>query len=276
MTVSEETLADVAGIEVMNDGVEEAQEIVEATEAPQEEGDYTNEELARAQGWTPKDEFMGKESNWKDADTFLAQNEDNAKIAISQNKRLTEKVAEMHKMMEAMKATNDMRIQAEVEGRVKALEQKRREAFELGQWDEFTEVEKQIKEVVKQPEPVPTLDPVYTDFVSATPWFNRDSVVTNAAVALEAELKHQYPDTSTRLAEVKKRTEAIFSERLGIKPRQQPVTGAAPRRVAKPRSTNGFDTLPADAQAAGKAMVAEGTFKDTAEFATYYNKSMKG
>lgn len=173
-------------------------EVVQTQETKTEqtqERQYSEIELkAIEQGWIPKDEFDGDESEFIDAPEFVRRGELFSKIE-SQSKEL-KKVREA---LEAFKVHHTKVKEMEYERALKALKDARRQAVAEGEHeralaleDKIDEVKAEKEQIIQeanstQPESDDSYSPEFTSWVDRNPWYETNKVMRKTADALGKE-----------------------------------------------------------------------------------------
>jgi hypothetical protein len=93
------------------------------------------------------------------------------------------------------------------------------------------------REANQAPQQLPPPDPIAAAWAVENPWFSTDADLFDFALSRERRLMTKFPDTATRLAEVKKEVMKAFPEKFPNQARQQSQTVARPgtQTTAKPK-----------------------------------------
>lgn len=243
------------------------------------------EARARQMGWTPKDEFKGDPSKWRDAGEFVERGESLLPLVKAQNKRLEAKVAELEKTTRDFAEHLSKTEQRAYDRAIADLRQQRKEALAAGDGDAFDKADEQIeklrrdaeakaaKRADKQADDGP--DPVYTEWESRNLWLKDAKMQAYAESAAEFLRKSGENATGAEFLElVTKEVKARFPEKFTNPRREgaQAVEGAAP---AARRGGKTYADMPADARAACERMAKNGfpgDEKAQAQFKAQYVK----
>jgi hypothetical protein len=252
----------------------ETAEVVE----PAPERDYDAE--AREMGWVPKDEFRGPDDNWRPADEFVKRGEEILPIVNAKNRRLEERLEkqerafeERARRLEAMQQKGLERQKAQFEADQKRIaEQKRIAVSEADSetYDRLDAEEKSLAPPEVEPEPAQqTNSDAETEFAGKNPWYNTDPLARSLAIA-ESQRVAAIPG-STVEQQLKAAEDAVklrFPEHFP-KP-VPPPGGGATHRTATQKRGKGVNDLPPEAVSAAKSFIAQGVYKDMAEYAKDY------
>ena len=271
----------------------EAPEAEEPAAEPSDEGSEAKpepqltelERVASQVGWVPKEQYRGPEDKWRSAEDYLRTG---AEISSEFKQRMEIKDREFNERVrrsEAMAEKALERQKRQLEDHYKA---QLRYAASQGDLETYSAVEKArdqaIESFEKDAEAVRTpsmpqgqqLQPEVVDFIGRNSWFNRDKVMTGAAVALCGELQEQYGDKvplSAIMTMVESQMRENFPHKFSAGTNREP---AGPPRVEggqRPIRTSvkkGWDQLPAEAKAAGTKFISKGLFKDKQAYADDY------
>jgi hypothetical protein len=177
---------------------ENTEVVVEQTpEQKPEQREYTPMEIkAIEQGWIPKEDFDGDESEFIDAPEFVRRGELFHKIE-SQSKE----VKQLRNALEAFKKHHSKVKEAEYERALKSLQDARKQAFVDGEHERAFALEEKIDEIKQEKAEVvrnanePVVEdnaytPEFVNWVSRNSWYENNRVMRKAADALGLEL-HQ-------------------------------------------------------------------------------------
>lgn len=235
------------------------------------------EDIARSVGWTPKENYRGNPDQWRDPVEFLRTGKsthqnlraerDRDRQEFADTIRRTEKMAELaldkqrRSLEEQFKAQlryaasqGDMEVYNAVEkNRDKALED----------FDKETVPVKERKQGAQQPD----IAPETVAFVERhSSWFNKDAVMTGAAVALCGDLQARFPSLplSSVMNMVEESMKAEFPHRFNGSRKMEESRGPAKveggQRPIKTAVKKGWDQLPPEAKQAGKGFIDRGLF----------------
>lgn len=235
----------------LDDAVEPQEPTVQADEAG------SAEDRALTMGWTPKEQFKGDPAKWVDAETFVKRGEEFLPFLKANNKRQEREIAKLREAVDRSVQHISKADQRAYERARRDLEAELERAAEAGDTAGVKAVAKEIvdleKEVVAKPEDQPVWETpagkaALTEFRSGNPWFEKDRVMTAAAVEIAGELAEGgLIEPKAQLAEVSRRMRVEFAHKFTNPRRADPaaVEGAGAGRRT---SAKGYSDLPADAR----------------------------
>lgn len=246
------------------------------------------EQEARQQGWVPKEEFRGKDSDWIDAEIFVQRGKEINPILKKNNERLLREIESQKREMGELRAATEefKKFQKEqyerkataLEGEIKNLREQKKQAISQGDGDLAVNLDDQIDalreekaqakvEAKETPPPAAqqtSIDPEVTEWVSNNKWYSTDVRMAAAANVIAEDIKQSQPWLSGKefLSELDKALEENFtSERLGRSARRKersPVEGVSHGGTTTGRnSKQSYENLPADAKAACDTFVKQ-------------------
>jgi len=259
-------------------------------EEPQKELSET-ERVAIQVGWRPESEWRGPKELWRPAEDYL-------KKGFQANEGLKNKLDQQAREFNDRLRRNEAMAETALTRQKKQLEDhyaaQLRYAASQGDLETYTAVEKARNQAVESfeketapvrhtPEPRgEQLQPEVIDFMGRNSWFNRDPVMTGAAVSLCGDLQEKYGD-KVPLGAIMTMVENQMREEFPHKfngqakgERWQGLAAPSPQRVEggqRPIKTSvkkGWDHLPAEAKAAGNKFIQQGIFKDKQAYADDY------
>lgn len=253
-----------------------------ADEPPAVNANPEDEGFARRMGWRPIDEYRGPKDKWIPADAFIEKVQKEVPVL---RERLRSQDAIVQRMENELKETK--RLASEQGEALKELLDRSRGAEDRG-W-EYTRANikaamrkaaaeadlntyaalEQDLEALDNHRPKPKAaakpaddkpngkaqtDPAVEAWVGQNRWFVMDSDLHRAALAIEASLVAQYPDTAKRLEKVEEEIKRTFPEKFDNPARRQASTvsqpsGQAARQGNKAKAKTVAD-LPQDAKIA--------------------------
>lgn len=237
------------------------------------------EHEARQQGWVPKSEFRGKESDWIDAEVFVQRGKEINPILKKNNERLLRELDSQKKEMGELRAATEEfkkfqkeqyeRKAASLETEIKSLREQKKQAISSGdgelavtlddQIDALKEEKSQAREESKEVPPARQAEPVspeVAEWVEQNKWYSTDVRMAAAANVIAEDIKRSQPWITGKefFKELDKALEENFSaERLGKASRKSvrsPVEGASPNGSSSRGGKQSYDNLPADAKTA--------------------------
>lgn len=197
----------------------------------------TTEDLAREQGWRPKEEYEGDQSKWVSAETFLAKGELIGKI-----ETLGRELKNTKKAMAMLQDHHSKVKEAEFTRAVNFLKQQKKQAYESGDVDKIIEIDEQIanvKETQKQQSMLQNQaqqqsnegpHPNFVRWTENNSWYNADVELREAADALGMSYAKVHPDKTPEdvLDYVAKKIKSAYPEKFTNQNRNRPssVDGA--------------------------------------------------
>lgn len=253
----------------------EAPEVLDPVVVEEAAAEPTLEDIARKAGWAPKEEWRGDEKDWKPASTFLTE-------TATSSREIRREMREMRKEMEATGKTT-AKIAADFKR--KAIEEAEARIREFTEANDPEAVIKATRDLAKI-EAEPANDPVKA-WVAENPWFDTDIVAQGIAKGAAEQAARAGKTTEQQLAaakaEVMKRMPELFDDDAPATPaaRRSPPALTGGTRNAAPAREPGYTDLPPTAQAAFKALVQQGLYKeDSAEtrkqYASTWRKTNEG
>lgn len=235
-----------------------------APENQSQERQYTEIEVkAIEQGWIPKEEFDGDESEFIDAPEFVRRGELFAKI-----EKQSKEIKAVRQALEAFRIHHSKVKEAEYQRALNALKNARKEAFENGEHDKAFHYEDQIERIKEEKEQIveelnqPVVDDnAYTEqfqsWVDSNPWYETNRVMRKAADALGLELHREghSPTEVLKLVEAEIRKE--FAHKFKTPASNRPNAVEASTRAGAKSKNDNF-VLSGDEKAIMRKIVATG------------------
>lgn len=224
------------------------------------------EDLARARGWRPKEEWNG-EGEWRDATAFLEFGLDRGRDVSRELKELRETTKRMADTQAEIMRQNVAKAREEERVRLLAVHA---QAVDEGDHTKAAQVITRIEQNAKA---APTGDAQVETFMRDNPWFNSDPLAQ--AVAKQAAEQVAHLPVADQLEAARREVFKRFPE---YAPKtQEPakvVEVANPAATARPvKRGNTFHDLPAEAQQAAQALVRRGLLKNVDGYVKqYFNK----
>jgi len=163
------------------------------------------EEIARAKGWRPVNEFDGDKDDWVGAEEFVKR-EPLFKRIKSQSKELKE----LRHSIEAMATHFKKSVEGQVQNRLNQLQAKRREAIELGDVESVEQLDGIIEKEKRAvpPDTPPDVPPEAKEWIDKNKgWFETRQDMRDFAVAHNTSMLKLYP-----LAEALEKTQAAVEQ----------------------------------------------------------------
>jgi hypothetical protein len=225
------------------------------------------EARARSMGWTPKDEFKGDPTKWRDAGEFVERGENLLPLVKAQNKRLEREVAELKQTTRELGDYLSKTEQRAYDRAMADLKQQRKEALAAGDGDAFDKADEQIEQLksdaaakaAKRAEKKDDgADPVYTEWESRNPWLKDTELQEYAEFAAQKLRAGGEKATGADFLDlVAKKVKDQFPAKFTNPRREsaQSVEGAAPARRGGGKT---YADMPAEARAACDRMAKNG------------------
>lgn len=219
------------------------------------------EELAKADGWMPKEEFRGPPERWVDAKTFVERGAQILPIVQAKNRKLVETVDSLQRKVSDLETGSSLfreyhektlaRERQEHERLVAELEQARAKAITDGDGTAYIKADQRLQEVRKDApvERRPQLSAETQAWLTENDWYQTDPVLKAMADGLSDHLKRENPALSGR-AFLDKLTERVKTEmphKFQNARRSETVTEENGRKGPQKKGKT-FEDLPQDAQ----------------------------
>lgn len=277
---------------VENQNVEETPQIDEARVAVEKE--------AREQGWVPKEEFRGKETDWIDADIFVQRGKEINPILRKNNERIQKELEQARKELQELrmgveefkkftKEAHERKI-ANYEVEIASLKEQKKQAISSGDGDLAVQLDEQIdavkeakaqatkesKEEQKQ-EPQQTINPKIQEWVDNNKWYSTNKGMAEVTNEIGARIRASNPffNEEQFLEALDKELEDTFSlTKLGrtkAAKRENPMTEtpqSGGNTASKGKHT--YESMPADAKAACDSFLKQGIIKSKDEYVKMY------
>ena len=228
---------------------------------------------AREQGWVPKDEFRGKEDDWRDAETFvkigkdlnpiLRKNNERFKAELEKTKRDLEELRKVTEEFKEHQKTQAAARELTLKNEIAALKKEKSTAISAGDGERVNEIDDRIDELREEsrkvvetpaPKPAPQAEAKeLTAWKDKNKWYSTDYTLKMQADIIAEDIVNR---TGLRgqafLDELDKVLEETFApEKLGKKvaPRS-PVEGGSRPSTPADNGKKTYENLPADAKAA--------------------------
>jgi hypothetical protein len=231
---------------------------------------------AETQGWVPKENFRGRESDWVDAETFvkrgreilplLRKNNDNLMKDLSATKEQLKEFREAAEEFKKFQKDAYERKANDYERRILEIRENRAQAISDGDGqkvnalddaldeakDSLKEAQQAVRDAVKVPDQV--MDPGLQSWLNRNEWFGKDARMTGIANGIGESIRLDFPDLKGQ-GFIDKLDEILaeeFPTKFGkskTTPRS-PVESGSGRQSRSGGSSQSYDNLPADAKAA--------------------------
>lgn len=256
------------------------------------------EKEARAQGWVPKEEFRGKETDWIEAEVFVQRGREINPILRKNNERIQKELDKAKKDLEELrigveefkkfqKEATERKV-ANYEKELSELREQKKQAISSGdgelavqlddQMDAVKEARAAAKEEVKEvpkKEEAP-VNPKIEAWVEKNSWYKTNKVMSTTTNAIAEEVRAIYPfyTEDQFLEELDKRLEETFTpEKLGRKQKvKNPMDSGTTTSTSAPtgKGKNTYESLPADAKEACDTFLKQGIIKSKQEYVDEY------
>lgn len=236
------------------------------------------ENEARLQGWVPKEEFRGDESDWIDANTFVQRGKEINPILRKNNERIQKELDLTKKQMEELRATTeefkkfqkesyDRKLQ-EYEEQIKDLKELKKKAVSEGDGELVVELDDRIEALKDQkanskppeaskkddsPQVDPEIQKAVEDWVETNKWYKTDSKLAAATDAIAAQVRKDNPFLVGKefFDEVDKALADTFTpERLGKKTRPRGMVDSGGQGSSGSTNKKTYENLPPEAKQA--------------------------
>ena len=240
---------------------------IEAGDKGADDAQQQLEARARAMGWTPKDEFKGDPSKWRDAGEYVKRGETEVPLLRAQNKRLEAKIGELSTTVREMGEYLSKTEQRAYDRAIADLKEQRKAALAAGDGDAFEKADDQIKEIerdvaakaAKRADKADDgADPVYIEWESRNTWLKDPELSEYAEFAAQKLRAGGERATGAEFLDlVAKKVKDQFPAKFTNPRREsaQSVEGSAPARRGGGKT---YADMPADARAACDRMAKNG------------------
>lgn len=158
------------------------------------------DELARAQGWVPKEEWQGDPDDWTDSKEFVRRGELFGKISSQSSE-----IKELRRAMTALTEHHNKVKETEFRRALDYLKQQKKAALEEGDADKLLQVEDAIDtlkteqqgqaDTAKQPTQA-QLSPVFVQWVQQNQWYAKDTEMRTFADSVGVNYYQRNPDAA--------------------------------------------------------------------------------
>lgn len=197
------------------------------------------EDVARSQGWKPKEEYDGDPSRWVSAETFVAKGElidkiENLGRELKEQKRANAMLLEHHKKVK----------ESEFSRAIEFLKAQKKAALEEGDAEKVVELDEQLatvretqtmqKQTVQQ---APAIHPEFAQWVNGNDWYAKDAELRSVADAMGMRYAQNNPGITPKdvLDFVSKQIKKNYPEKFTNPNRSRPsaVEGASQASTRK-------------------------------------------
>jgi argonaute-like protein implicated in RNA metabolism and viral defense len=202
------------------------------------------EEVAKAMGWHPEDEFTGDKTKWKPAREFvLAEREI--------NRGMKDTVRRLTDTVERMAQAGTKQTERMMKKQADDLNARFQEAVENKDAKAAAAAVRELRELESESINTASTSNVEDDFAKRNPWYNRDEEATAYAVSVCQREAAKGKSVEDQLAAVDVAMKKRFPELVGgvVDRKEPPVVNAPGRSVSKPKGKTYAD-LPAEVKAA--------------------------
>lgn len=213
------------------------------------------EDKAKAQGWTPKENFKGDPDKWRTAEEFIKVGEGIQAVQSERNEKLLADIEDLRTDMKEL-TSQQFKVIAEAKKKgyddaVADLEKKQRAAAEEGDVDRYDKLAKEKQNLKKPEQPPPKIDPEFTQWHKENQWYkpNNPDPISMAADTYGMALMKQRPDLhgTEYYKEVEKHIKLIFPDTF--KPSNGDKLDTSEHR-SRSTGKKDYDSLPEEAKKA--------------------------
>lgn len=220
------------------------------------------EDLAKEQGWVPKEEWQGEPHKWVPADEYIRRGElfekiDSLKSQLYHLKKDFNSLAEHHKNV----------AKIEYDKALKELKEQRQVAAKEGDTEAVVEISEKIEELKEQkpqaqPEPVTT--PEYETWVAQNRWYVDDADLHSQADVLAHSYLSKNPNAAQKdlFEHVTKQIKKLNPEKFNMSQSKSPtVEASAPLGRPSKKGFSETDLDPTEREIM-ETLVKRGVFGD--------------
>lgn len=257
----------------------EPAEAPEATPADAERA--KSEAAARAKGWKPKAEWDGDPEDWVSAKRFLREGE-SIEERQTLKKQLSRLTAQNKELADIVKAN----LTAQTQEKVQAKLAQRDAAIELGDKSRVRQLDQELAQVSKVPDPTPA---EVTDWIAKhSEWWGLDPLATQSAVIyygnLEAKNREDYAGNLEKTEKyIRKRFPDLFAEDHGKAAEAAQAMVQQTRKLSTvsvptnghggPTKQNQWGDLPSEAKRVGEDLVRKGVMNREEYAKSYFDRN---
>jgi hypothetical protein len=230
------------------------------------------EQEARKFGWVPKEDYKGNESDWKDAETFLARGKEiNGFLRRDLEKIKQAHEAELSEIRETMEQFRKYHNETEERAYKRALQDLKAEkakAIEVGDGKKVVEIDEQmanLREAQVKPEPKKEtkVDNTWNDWVDDNEWYEDNAEAMEIADRIGRKLARRNPTLKGRpfLDEITKLVKEQHPDLFENPNRGSTKVGSnsdSRKNSAGDKKKKSFSDLPVEAQQACNKFVKQG------------------
>lgn len=266
------------GAEDASDNTTEEQESQESPEI---------QELGRAIGWVPKEDFVGDENEWVSASDFIKNAGLVARKQKITNHRLEQTIEEMRRDVKKTLEYQNSIAAKEIQRLKDELNAAKEDAIKEGDVESVKKIDAQLDDLEEKEESgsADQLPPEYEEWHKNNPWYGgtstEDKRLTRIAEAIAAEYegsnmtpKQVYDEIDKEIAEIrnmKKKTQEKPKTRVSD------VAGAGGKlRTTGDKQRFTINDLTFEQRTVAKNMVAKGFFKNEQEYVDSLAASING
>jgi hypothetical protein len=221
-----------------------------------EDRDYETE--ARTSGWVPQDAWKGPADRWVDAKTFIQRGEEYYPFVQAKlKKEIGALKGEINELREGSKEFREFsekaieRERKEKERVLSELEEARATAITNGDGKEAVRLEKEIREVEREPAPKPGLPAETQAWLAENAWYTTDPVLKGIADGLSDVVATENPGLKGRafLDKLREKVQTEVPHKFQNSRRETALTEDHQRKSSSKKGRT-YEDLPADARAA--------------------------
>jgi hypothetical protein len=223
-----------------------------------EERDYEGE--ARTSGWVPQESWKGPADRWVDAKTFVERGEQFFPFVQAKLKKSLEKIDVLEGTVNELREGNKQfrefsekaleRERKEKERVLEELEAKKAQAISDGDGPKAVQIERQIKQVEKEPvRSAQTEPPEVTAWKSANAWYGSDMELSAIADGLSDVVARENPSLRGKafLDKLTERVQSVVPHKFQNARREESVTTDHQRKTPS-QKVKTYDSLPEEAK----------------------------
>ena len=233
---------------------------------------------AETQGWVPKENFRGRESDWVDAETFvkrgreilplLRKNNDNLMKDLSATREQLKEFREAAEEFKKFQKDAYERKANEYERRILEIKENRAQAISEGDGqkvnalddaldeakDNLREAQQAVKDSVSTATAAPVMDAGLKVWLERNDWFGVDVRMTSLANGLGESIRKEFPELKGQpfIDKLDELLQEEFPNKFGkskTTPRSMVESGSG-RQGRSSSNSQSYDNLPSDAKAA--------------------------
>ena len=250
--------------------------------------DETVEGLAQEMGWVPKEDFKGREDDWRPASDFIKATNDIARKSSDKNTDLRRQIADVQGKLDNMVSNQAGNFRRAMDAANERLQAQMRQAVEEGDTAKYDTAQAEMQNMHKhqaqqarqQPDParVTEFQSGFEKFKQANDWYERDPHMTREAEQAGQWFiqRNQNATPEDYFNYVEESVKKAFPQQFSNPARNRPsdVAGDRPPQTAAGDSWKQVKAEYPEVEMVFGDLVSSGVYKDTKEDRETYAKQV--